>query len=139
MRQPKLRRAIGLMSGTSLDGIDVALVDTDGETVVERGPARVYAYDAAFRDQLAAALETAKAIRQRGARPGDLAALEVALTRRHGEAVARFLKECDIDRASVDVVGFHGQTVLHRPAEALTVQIGRRRSPCPATGPAGGP
>lgn len=125
MRQPKLRRAIGLMSGTSLDGIDVALVDTDGDTVVERGPARVYAYDAAFRDQLAAALETAKTIRQRDARPGDLAALEVALTHRHGEAVTRFLKECGIDRASVDVVGFHGQTVLHRPAEALTVQIGR--------------
>ncbi|MEF2551362.1 anhydro-N-acetylmuramic acid kinase [Aurantimonas sp. A2-1-M11] len=125
MRQPKLRRAIGLMSGTSLDGIDVALVDTDGDAQVDRGPARVYAYDAAFRDRLAAALESAKGIRQRAERPGDIAALEVELTRRHADAVDRFLHDCAIDRASIDVVGFHGQTILHRPAEALTIQIGR--------------
>ena len=116
--------AIGLMSGTSLDGIDVALVHTDGEASVVRGPARVYAYDAAFRRRLAAGLETAKAIVKRSERPGDLADLERELTLRHAQAVGQFFADCAVERASVDLVGFHGQTVLHRPEQALTVQLG---------------
>ena len=80
--------AIGLMSGTSLDGIDVALLRTDGETAVERGPSLGRAYDAAFRRRLQGALETAKAIDERSERPGDLAEIERELTLRHGEAVS---------------------------------------------------
>ena len=117
-------RAIGLMSGTSLDGIDVALLDTDGEANVTRGPARVYAYDAAFRRRLAEALEAAKVIVSRTDKPGHLADIERELTLRHAQAVERFLTDCAIDRLSVDLVGFHGQTVLHRPEKALTVQLG---------------
>lgn len=117
-------RAIGLMSGTSLDGIDVALVETDGEASVMRGPARVFAYDAAFRRRLAEALESAKAIVVRSERPGDLPDIERELTLRHAQAVERFLAECAIDRSTIDLVGFHGQTVLHRPDKALTVQLG---------------
>src|SRR5690606_1953024 len=74
-----LRTAIGLMSGTSLDGIDVALLRTDGEAVVERGPFLARPYDAAFRRRLQGALETAKGIGKRDERPGDLAAVERAL------------------------------------------------------------
>ena len=121
---PKLTRAIGLMSGTSLDGIDVALLDTDGATAIAQGPARVYPYEAAFRRRMATGLDTAKAIDERCQRPGDLLALEHDLTVRHGAAVERFLVDFSIDRQSVDLVGFHGQTVLHRPEKALTVQIG---------------
>ena len=46
----KIMRAIGLMSGTSMDGIDVALIDTDGGDVVERGPAQSFLYDPGFKD-----------------------------------------------------------------------------------------
>ncbi|MEX6507934.1 anhydro-N-acetylmuramic acid kinase [Jiella sp. M17.18] len=119
-----VRRAIGLMSGTSLDGIDVALVETDGAAFVRRGPARVYAYESGFRQRLGEGLQTAKRIARREERPGDLAALERELTLRHAEAVRQFSEDCGIDLSSVDVVGFHGQTVLHRPEQALTVQIG---------------
>ena len=42
----------------------------------------------------------------------------------HASAVNTFLTVNAIDRATIDVVGFHGQTVLHRPTEKLTVQIG---------------
>ena len=119
-----MRTAIGLMSGTSLDGIDVALLRTDGEAVVERGPSMGRPYDAAFRRRLQDALEAAKAIGERMERPGDLADIERELTLRHGEAVRAFLAENALKPADIDVVGFHGQTVLHRPNLALTVQLG---------------
>ncbi|WP_152047865.1 anhydro-N-acetylmuramic acid kinase [Aureimonas psammosilenae] len=116
--------AIGLMSGTSMDGIDVALIETDGERSVRRVGAESFAYDDAFRRRLAEGLEEAKAIAWREERPGSLALLERDLTDRHAEAVRAFAVSQGIDLARVDVVGFHGQTVLHRPADALTVQIG---------------
>ena len=119
-----MRTAIGLMSGTSLDGIDVALVRTDGESIVERGPSMGVSYDAAFRRRLQGALETAKAIGKREERPSDLADIERELTLRHAEAARAFLSANGLDASAVDVIGFHGQTVLHRPNEALTVQLG---------------
>jgi anhydro-N-acetylmuramic acid kinase len=53
-----------------------------------------------------------------------LAEAERLITERHVEAVEAFLRANEIDRASIDVIGFHGQTVLHRPETRLTVQIG---------------
>ena len=117
-------RAIGLMSGTSMDGIDVALIETDGETAVARGPSAEYPYDAAFRRRIAAALEDAKQILKRNERPGGLLALEKEITERHADAVMRFMLENGIATDSIDVIGFHGQTVLHRPQSGLTVQLG---------------
>ncbi|GIL00839.1 MAG: anhydro-N-acetylmuramic acid kinase [Alphaproteobacteria bacterium] len=116
--------AIGLMSGTSMDGIDIALMRTDGERVVERGPAGTSPYEPAFRRRLAAALETAKTIERREQRPGELADIERELTRRHGAAVNAFLDEHKLGPAEIAVIGFHGQTVLHRPERGLTVQLG---------------
>lgn len=120
----KLMRAIGLMSGTSLDGIDVALIDTDGEDQVIRGPAMTFPYEDAMRRVLVNAIADARDLQSREERPHSLAEAERALTESHGIAVARFCKETGIDRASVDVIGFHGQTVLHRPEIGLTVQLG---------------
>lgn len=116
--------AIGLMSGTSMDGIDVALVETDGEAHLKRGPGASYPYEAAFRSRLAAALETAKAMQGRDERPGDLAGLERAITLRHAEAVRRFREDNGLAIADIDLIGFHGQTVLHRPGKGFTVQLG---------------
>lgn len=119
-----IRTAIGLMSGTSMDGIDVALLRTDGDAIVARGPFLGVAYDVGFRARLKQALEQAKAITRREQRPGELAQVERDLTLRHVSAVREFLTLNDLDVAAIDVVGFHGQTVLHRPDQALTVQIG---------------
>jgi anhydro-N-acetylmuramic acid kinase len=115
--------ALGLMSGTSMDGIDLALVTTDGEGIVERGAAGFVPYEAAFRRALAGSLDAAKAIARRDERPGGLVDLEREITIRHVEAVRRFLAR-EARGTSVQVVGFHGQTVLHRPEKALTVQLG---------------
>ena len=117
-------RALGLMSGTSLDGIDIALIESDGIYDVARGPSACYPYSDAFRGQLRAGLEDAKSIRARQERPGRLGLLEQYLTDLHVEAIDYFLSDHDIERASIEVVGFHGQTVLHRPESGLTVQLG---------------
>ena len=117
-------RAIGLMSGTSMDGIDVAALETDGVTVSAAGPSLAVPYEAAFRRRIEDALEIAKSIGKREERPGDLAALEREITLRHAQAVRRFLDAAPARWRSVDVVGFHGQTVLHRPHLGVTVQLG---------------
>jgi anhydro-N-acetylmuramic acid kinase len=119
-----LKTAIGLMSGTSMDGIDVALLRTDGESRVERGPSLGFAYPPAFRKTLASTLETAKQIDRREQRPGGMHDVERELTLRHAHAVEQFLLHVQLTKEDVDFIGFHGQTVLHRPHQALTVQIG---------------
>jgi anhydro-N-acetylmuramic acid kinase len=116
--------AIGLMSGTSLDGVDVALVETDGERVFRLGPAGYRAYADDERALLRAALAQALALTDRTARPGVLGRAEALVTRAHAEAVEEFVARHCITKGTVAVVGFHGQTVLHRPAARLTVQIG---------------
>ncbi|MEQ1944207.1 anhydro-N-acetylmuramic acid kinase [Mesorhizobium sp. VNQ89] len=117
-------RAVGLMSGTSMDGIDVAALETDGETFSITGPSLSVAYDAAFRKRIEAGLETAKTIVSRDERPGDLAELERELTLRHAQAVRDFLEIAGPQWQHPDIIGFHGQTVLHRPQHGLTVQLG---------------
>jgi anhydro-N-acetylmuramic acid kinase len=117
-------RAIGLMSGTSMDGVDVALIESDGETVSSFGPSGYRPYSDTERTLLRKGLADALAIANRDERPGVLADAERLVTRAHAEAVEEFLKAHHIAREDVDVIGFHGQTVLHRPEQRLTVQIG---------------
>jgi anhydro-N-acetylmuramic acid kinase len=116
--------AIGLMSGTSLDGVDVALIETDGKRVKAFGPSGYRPYTDKERGLLRQALTEAVNLPQRDARPGILREAERAVTIAHAEAVASFTAQNRISREDVDIVGFHGQTVLHRPAQKMTVQIG---------------
>lgn len=115
-------RAIGTMSGTSLDGIDVALIETDGERVAAFGPAMVQPYSEGERTLLRAALAAARDLAARDERPGIVAEAEAMVTQRHADAVRDFCASHGV--GAVDVVGFHGQTVLHRPDKRLTIQIG---------------
>ena len=119
-----LMRAVGLMSGTSLDGVDVALVDTDGERVVTLGPTGYRAYSDAERETLRGALADAVGLTDRAARPGRLGDAERIATDAHAEAVEAFLRRHGVGPGEVQAVGFHGQTVLHRPEMRLTVQLG---------------
>lgn len=120
----KLYTALGLMSGTSLDGIDIALIKTDGEAVVSRGPSRTYPYVSEQRTILKDALKDALAIRERQERPGSLASVEWSLTEWHALAVESFCQDFGLTDSDIDVIGFHGQTVIHRPERRLTVQLG---------------
>jgi len=120
----KVMRAIGLMSGTSMDGIDVALLETDGEDVIKRGPSAAVAYEPEFRARLARAIADASLLPDRRARPGCLAEVERELTERHAQVVLRFMGDHMLQPMAIDAVGFHGQTILHLPNAAITVQLG---------------
>ncbi len=116
--------AIGLMSGTSLDGVDVAMIETDGRKIRAFGPSGYRPYSEMERRLLRQALYEAVDLPQRDARPGILREAEQAVTLAHAEAVASFTAQHRITAQDIDIVGFHGQTVLHRPERRLTVQIG---------------
>ena len=130
----KIKRAIGLMSGTSMDGIDVAAVETDGRSQVQAAGFVGFPYTSTFRRQLQSAMEDARGLDDRFARPGCLRDTERELTRLHAEAVESFLRSMSWQPDTVDVIGFHGQTLLHRPEASLTVQIGDGQALATATG-----
>jgi anhydro-N-acetylmuramic acid kinase len=113
--------AIGLMSGTSLDGIDAALVRSDGADVVETGPSLHLAYEPATRAQLQRAVRAAIEGRD-GASDIGIAAVE--LTRLHARAVGMLIMKAGLAREEIDLIGFHGQTILHRSPRAMD-SIGR--------------
>ncbi len=121
-------RAIGLMSGTSLDGVDVALLDTDGEAIAGFGPTFYRAYSDDERSLLRQALKEGAQLSDRTTRTPLLAKAEDLVTRAHADAVERLLDANGLSRSDIAVVGFHGQTILHRPELKLTVQIGDGRA-----------
>lgn len=105
---------IGLMSGTSLDGIDAALIETDGVHVAQFGEWLTLPYDDDEKNKLRAAV--------RG--EGDMLLLEHELTLKHAKAVKMLLKQAGKIEKDIRVIGFHGQTIVHRPSEGITCQIG---------------
>lgn len=100
------------MSGTSVDGVDVAMLTTDGEVIGERGPRGGYAYLAPEQRAIRAAF---------GQDIAPQAAID-AVTSAHIRAIDSFLAEHPGQKT--DLIGFHGQTTFHDPARRLTVQIG---------------
>jgi anhydro-N-acetylmuramic acid kinase len=116
--------AIGLMSGTSYDGVDVALIETDGEEIGRIGPTGYRAYDDGERAALRRAIAAAVNLDDRTHRTDVLAEAEAVVTAAHADAVMTFLHANGLSAGAIDVVGFHGQTVLHRPDRRVTVQLG---------------
>jgi len=113
--------ALGLMSGTSLDGVDIALIETDGHAIQRFGPVGERPFTAEERALLRGALVDAQALTDRHARPGRLAEAEAMITDAYADTIRDFLAGRDSE--PVAVVGVHGQTVLHRPQDRLTVQL----------------
>ena len=119
-----LVRAIGLMSGTSFDGVDAAVIETDGERIAAFGPAAYRPFSDAERALLRQALAEAVTLTDRNARPGIIGEAEALTTCSQAETVERLLAENHIAPGEIAVVGFHGQTVIHKPQAKLTVQVG---------------
>ncbi|HXW50307.1 MAG TPA: anhydro-N-acetylmuramic acid kinase, partial [Xanthobacteraceae bacterium] len=115
--------AVGLMSGTSQDGVDVALVDTDGEKIAQLGPTACRPYTGDERRLLRRATEAAADLTERNERPEIVAEAERVINDAHAEAVETFLTANALSPVNITAIGFHGQTLLHRPERAFTLQV----------------
>jgi len=107
-------RTIGLMSGTSLDGVDAAWLETDGERIGRRGPTLTLPYDDQLRADLRRILDVAPTL---AANDPGLQSAVARLTAYHVQAVQGLGEPADL-------IGFHGQTILHQPDRSRTWQIG---------------
>jgi len=114
---PSLLRTLGLMSGTSVDGVDVALLETDGERIAGFGPTLTVPYPDETRRIIRAAFGAEQPAEQ-------TRAAERAVTEAHVAAVRQWSAAHDIALDSIDLVGFHGQTITHRPERRFTWQVG---------------
>lgn len=117
MPKKKTLTAIGLMSGTSGDGVDAALVTTDGENNIKFHGGVTLQYEESFRSKL---LEAS----QHNVPTEELLRVEKEITLHHAEAVALLIEKLGTDAPAAEVIGFHGHTVRHIPGEHLTLQIG---------------
>lgn len=107
-------RALGLMSGTSLDGVDVAVIETDGAAQTQALAGLTLPYPEAFKARLRTAVLTGTAD----------AALIRDLTLAHANAARQLLQQHGRALGEITVVGFHGHTLWHKPQQRATKQIG---------------
>ena len=114
MIKRKVLKAIGLMSGTSMDGIDVSVVNTNGKNCFTSISDMTVPYSDEFRESLRNILGG----------NGPIQIVSDSLTFQHAEAVKAILHESKMSVSDIDVIGFHGHTILHRPEKKITWQIG---------------
>lgn len=113
----KQKVAVGLMSGTSGDGVDAALLSTDGDSKIEFFGGLTHPFDEDLRSRL---LEAS----QHDVPTSELLRLEKEITIHHCEAVRMLLDQHKKEAKKVEVIGFHGHTIRHMPGEGITMQIG---------------
>ena len=106
--------AIGLMSGTSADGVDAALIRTDGKKHVEVGESLMMPYTEFERKAM---LDIMKGI-------GDKIEVARLVTLKHIDAVDALIHKSGLPRDDIKLIGFHGQTIRHAPVLGITEQIG---------------
>ena len=119
-----LRRyiSIGLMSGTSQDGIDVGIIETDGKKIYEIGPSLFYPYQESFRKDLKRLID----VSIKAGKPTKDKTVGLQLSKLHIIAMQNLISSIGIDNKFKypDIIGFHGHTVIHSPNEGFTQQIG---------------
>ncbi len=113
--------SLGLMSGTSMDGVDASIIQSDGETkhkvILDKYfeyPQRIYKNLTDLRDKINESKDLKKFLK-------EIKELEREITLFHSESVNQIIKETEIN---IDMIGFHGQTIFHKPEEQISKQLG---------------
>ncbi len=111
--------SIGLMSGTSMDGIDAALIKTNGDDIIEEISSISIPYTSDIKHKLKDA--EAKIRANPSINPEEITALSTSL---HIEAVRALLKKSGYSAKDIDVIGYHGQTMYHNPEKKISIILG---------------
>lgn len=113
-------RSIGLMSGTSMDGIDAVLMETDGMQNINSKIGVSLTYDSEFKKLIRDAELQVRLAKK------NIASSEIIKesTKLHAEVVFKLLKKANLESKDIDLIGYHGQSLYHNPAEKITVQMG---------------
>jgi len=106
--------ALGLMSGTSLDGVDIALIKTDGNKKIILKYFKTYNYNQSLIDNIKKFISLRKDVKQ----------ASLLITEFHAKSINSFIKNYDINFNEIDIIGFHGQTIFHSPNQKWTWQMG---------------
>ncbi len=117
MQQKKLFTSIGLMSGTSMDGVDLALIKSDGKNIIEDKKFAYFPYEKSIKEKLRNLIYGKPSLE-------EIKIVEQEFTLLNAQIVEDFLSKNKIDKSEIDIISFHGHTILHLPEKSITWQIG---------------
>jgi len=117
----KIYTSIGLMSGTSLDGIDASIIRSDGEKFINVEKNQYYKYGVNFQNRLRKFIKACNNKTYIKKKSKIYSALEKELTLNHIKISKKILNSYN---SKVDLIGFHGQTIIHKPNKHYSIQMG---------------
>lgn len=117
----KVFTAMGLMTGTSIDGVDLSLIKSDGLNYFTSILDKYYKFEANLKDRIIELRDEISTVEDIEKYSKNLKAVEKDLTLFHARIINEVSKEF---KDNIELVGFHGQTILHKPDERTSLQIG---------------
>ncbi len=117
-----------------MDGVDAAILQTDGRRVLGQGPTLHLSYDDTLREVIRRAQNAAKLWPAQAKTPRAIGEAERAITSAHVAAVTRLMERSEFEPHDIDFLGFHGQTILHDPDSRRSIQLGDAQALASETG-----
>jgi anhydro-N-acetylmuramic acid kinase len=113
--------SLGLMSGTSMDGVDASIINSDGELKYKLILNKYFQYNEDFYGELTSLRDKINSSKDLKTLTNDLESVEKEITTFHAKTVHEMIKESNVE---IDFIGFHGQTIFHNPDEKISKQLG---------------
>ena len=117
----KIYTSMGLMSGTSLDGVDVSIIESDGKREYSSILDRFFEYDRKLVEKALKIRDKISNFEGLITHLDEIKALEKDITLFHAKAVNETL---NTSKSDIDLIGFHGQTIFHDPKKKISKQLG---------------